>query len=199
MKLSDWARQNGLSYRTAWRLFKNDGLPVSAQQLKTGTILVTEKEPMRRSNSVTVYARVSSRDQKKDLDTQVSRLCVFATSKGLSVSQVVTEIGSGMNAHRAKLLRLLEDAEIHCILVEHRDRLTRFGFEYLEALMRSSGRTLLVLEEKEMDGDKSDLVRDMIEILTSFCARLYGKRSAENRAKKAVRFLEEVHANHSES
>lgn len=195
MKLSDWARKNGVSYRTAWRLFKEGKLPVPSQQLQTGTILVSEETAIKKPSAVTIYARISSRDQKKDLDTQVARLCIFANSKGFVVSQVVTEIASGMNGKRPKLTQLLADKEINCILVEHRDRLTRFGFEYIEVLLKSSGRSILVLEKKEIEEDKDDLVRDMIEILTSFCARLYGKRSAENRAKKAVQFIEGMNAN----
>ena len=104
MKLSGWAKKNGLSYRTAWRLFKEGKLPVQAQQLQTGTILVCEEPGIEKKvNEVAVYARVSSHDQKKDLDTQVARLCVYATSKGLVVSHVVTEIASAMNGNRRKL------------------------------------------------------------------------------------------------
>ena len=196
MKLSEWAKRNGLTYRTAWKLFKDGKFPVPTQQLQTGTILVAEDPVPFKSNEVAIYARTSSRDQKKDLDTQVARLCVYATSRGLVVSQVVTEIASGMNGSRSRLIHLLENGKVNCILVEHRDRLTRFGFEYIEALMRSSGRSILVLEEKEIKEDKDDLVRDMIEVLTSFCARLYGKRSAENRARKAIRILERENADH---
>lgn len=197
MKLSEWAKRNGLSYRTAWKLFKDGNLPVSVQQLKTGTILVSEENDERkRLNAVAIYGRTSSRDQKKKLDSQVARLCQYATSHGMVVSEVVTEIGSGLNGNRKKLIRLLKNKEVHCILVEHRDRITRFGFEFLEAALESAGRSILVMEEKELPGDKKDLVRDMIEVLTSFCARLYGRRSAEHRVKKAVRVLEGADADH---
>jgi putative resolvase len=96
---------------------------------------------------------------------------------------VVAEIGSGLNGHRPKLMKLLSDPAVSRIVVEHRDRLMRFRAEYVEAALSAQGRKLVVLDEREL---KDDLVQDMIEVLTSFCARLYGRRSARNRAKKAV-------------
>ena len=98
------------------------------------------------------------------------------------------EIGSGLNKHRPKLLNLLSDSEVQIILVEHRDRLMRFGSEYVEATLASQGRRLLIADPQEL---KDDLVQDMIEILTSFCARLYGRRSAKNKAKKAVKAIQD--------
>jgi len=132
---------------------------------------------------VALYARVSSRDQRKDLERQKGRLVTFATRRGQRVGKVVEEVGSGLNGHRSRLLALLSDPTIGAIVVEHRDRLTRFGSEYIEAALAASGRRLIVVEERELD---DDLVRDMTDVLTSFCARLYGKRSARNRARRAL-------------
>jgi putative resolvase len=131
MKLSAWAKQQGISYRTAWRWFKAGSLPVPSQQLPSGTIIVSEPD-QKNSNSVAIYARVSSHDQKKDLDRQVARLVVHANQNGLTVFKTFTEIGSGLNGHRPKLMKLLADNSIKMILVEHRDRLMRFGIEYVE-------------------------------------------------------------------
>lgn len=86
-------------------------------------------------------------------------------------------------------MRLLSDPEVTTIIVEHRDRLARFGFEYIEAALMAQGRKIIVMEPGEV---KDDLVQDMIEVLTSFCARLYGKRSARNRVKKAMEVIENV-------
>ena len=137
--------------------------------------------------SVVIYARVSGHDQKRDLDAQVGRLAAFASERGLAVRQVVTEIGSGLNSHRPRLLRLLQDATAETIVVEHRDRLMRFGFECVESALKAQSRTVLVMDttlsQPEM---KDDLVQDMKDVLTSFCARLYGRRSARHRAKKAL-------------
>jgi predicted site-specific integrase-resolvase len=188
MKLADWARQQGIDYKTAYRWFRQGILPVPARQLPTGTILV-QPPGVEGVRGVALYARVSSNDQKTDLERQLARLVQHATESGLNVAKCVTEIGSGLNGHRPKLLKLLGDREISGIVVEHRDRLARFGAEYIEAAMTLSGRRLIVVDEDEM---KDDLVQDMFDVLTSFCARLYGRRSAKNKAKRALEAVQEA-------
>jgi putative resolvase len=183
MKLSDWARKQGVSYLTAWRWFKSGKLPVPARQLPSGTILVAEPFPEGRT---VLYARVSSADQKEDLERQVERLKAFAQAQGWQEYEVVAEVGSGLDGRRRKLLRVLKDPLVGRIVVEHRDRLARFGFEMLEAALYASGKRLVVVEEGEV---KDDLVRDLLEILTSACGRLYGRRSARNRAKRALEVM----------
>ncbi|MEU9446522.1 IS607 family transposase [Streptomyces sp. NPDC048304] len=126
------------------------------------------------------YCRISSADP--DLDRQVARVVQGATGLGLPVAEVVTEVGSGLNGRRRKLHRLLSDPQAAVIVVEHRDRLARFGVEHLEAVLAASGRRLVVLDPTET---ADDLVRDITEVLTSMCARLYGRRAA-NRAARAV-------------
>ena len=185
MKLSVWARRQGISYQTAWRWVKDDVMPVPWRQLPTGTILVdTSSDEL--VGGVALYARVSSHDQRADLDRQLARLSVYAAEHSLHVVESVSEVGSGLNGKRRALLRLLSDARIETIVVEHRDRLARFGSDYIEAALAASGRKLIVVDPSEM---KDDLVADMISILTSFCARLYGKRSARNRAISIERAL----------
>jgi putative resolvase len=130
-----------------------------------------------------LYARVSSHDQKSDLDRQVARLSTWAAQAGGQVVRVEAEIGSGMNGSRSKVRRLLADPAVTTVVVEHRDRLGRMNTELVEAALSAHGRRLVVLDDGEVD---DDLVRDMVEVLTSFCARLYGRRSARNRALKAV-------------
>ena len=88
-----------------------------------------------------------------------------------------------LNGKRRKFLALLRDPSVTTIVVEHRDRFARFGAEYVEAALAASGRGLLVVDPAEVD---DDLVRDVTEILTSLCARLYGRRAAANRAARAV-------------
>jgi putative resolvase len=186
VKLSAWAKQQGICYQTAWEWFRDGKLPVPAEQMATGTILVYPPAETSRnggSTKVALYARVSSADQAADLDRQLGRLAVFASARGLSVVSSVTEVGSGLNGHRPKLTRLLQTPSVDVIVVEHRDRLCLFGFEYLEAALKAQGRSFLVVETNEIE---SDLVRDMTEVLTSLCARLYGKRSAKRRAEKAL-------------
>jgi putative resolvase len=107
----------------------------------------------------------------------------WATPQGLVVDEVVCEVGSGLNGKRPRLRRLLAEPQATTIVVEHRDRLARFGVEQLEAALAARGRTLVVVDPGETD---DDLVRDMIDVLTSFCARLYGRRGARNRAMRAL-------------
>jgi len=174
----------GVHYQTAWRWFRDGKLPVPAVRTPSGMILV---EVPRRDGGgegrTVVYARVSSHDQLRDIDRQVARAVGWATGQGMEVSEVVTEVGSGMNGRRRKLSRLLADRTVATIVVEHRDRLARFGVENLEAALSAHGRRVAIVDDAELD---DDLVRDMTEVLTSFCARLYGRRGARNRAEKAL-------------
>lgn len=132
---------------------------------------------------VVIYARVSSHDQRADLDRQVARLTAWATGQRLQVGQVVCEVGSGLNGKRPKLRRILSDPDVRVIVVEHRDRLARFGVEHLEAALAAQGRRIVVADPGETT---DDLVRDVIEVLMSMCARLYGRRGARNRAMRAL-------------
>jgi len=181
VKLPDWARTQGISYRTAWEWFKRGTLPVPARNLSTGTILV-ELSPAP-SGEVALYARVSSPDQKDDLDRPLGRPAHWASTEHLTVTRTAKEIGSGLGGHRRKLLALLGDPGLSGIVVEHRDRLARFGGEYLAAALAASGRKLWVLDQGEM---REDLVQEMVEVLTRSRARLYGRRSARNRAPRAL-------------
>lgn len=186
VNLSEWAERVGISKFTAYRWFREGTLPVPATRAGR-LILVDVDSPRHRACRTVVYARVSSHDQRGGLDRQVARMAQWATAQALSVDEVVTEVGSGMNGHRRKLARLLTDATATTIVVEHRDRLARFGVEYLEAALSAQGRRVVVVDDGEV---QDDLVRDMTEVLTSFCARLYGRRGARNRAEKALRCAE---------
>jgi putative resolvase len=184
MKLSEWAAQQGVHYQTAWRWWKAGTLPVPARQLASGTILVDVPAAATGSAGRTaVYARVSSHDQHAELDRQVTRAVRWASAQRLAVDQVVTEVGSGLNGRRPKLARLLADAQTTTIVVERRDRLARFGVEHVQAALAAHGRRVLVADPDETT---DELVRDMVEVLTSFCAGLYGRRGARNRALRAV-------------
>lgn len=135
-----------------------------------------------------LYARVSSHDQRADLDRQVARLSEWAAKTGQPVVRVEAEVGSGMEGSRTKLCRLLARPKVSTVVVEHRDRLARMNAELVGPALSAHGRRLVVIDEGEVD---DDLVRDMTEVLTSFCARLYGRRCARNREQsKALRCAE---------
>ena len=177
MKLTTWAKQQGISYTTAWRWWKAGKVPVASEQVASGTIIVYAHGNLQ---GVAIYARVSSADQKADLDRQIVRLTKHAMREHMVVVDVIREVGSGLKGRRPVLLR---NTETRTILVEHRDRLMRFGFKYVEAALAAQERRIFVVDPVEV---ADDLVRDVTEVVTFLCTRLYGKRSAANRARRAV-------------
>ena len=179
MKLSLYARQVGVSYRTAFRWFKS-GM-IQGHQMDTGTILITE--PVETPTvpgyptKVAIYTRVSVAENKENLDGQAKRLQDHCAA-------LVKEIGSGVNDTRPKLMKLLTDPLVTRIVVEHKDRLTRFGFNYIEQLLKLQERSIEVINLAE--NGKEDLVQDFVSIVTSFCARLYGQRGSKRRAERII-------------
>ncbi len=173
--------------KTAYRWWREGTLPVPARQINARVILVDDPGAAARvagEGSVGLYARVCSHDQKADLDRQLARLSEWAAREGVRVERIEAEVGSGMNGSRSKVRRILADPKVQVVVVEHRDRLGRMNTELVEAALSAHGRRLVVVDDGEVT---DDLVRDMTEVLTSFCARLYGRRSARNRAEKALR------------
>ncbi|MFE5088501.1 IS607 family transposase [Streptomyces mirabilis] len=186
MNLTEWARSQGIAPRTAYRWFREGTLPVPAERVGPRTILVNIDANTSASvtGGVGLYARVSSHDQKPDLERQTARLAEWAAKAGHTVVRIESEIASGMSGGRTKARRLLADPKVTIVVVEHRDRLGRMNTELVEAALEAAGRRLVVLDAGEVE---DDLARDMVEVLTSFCARLYGRRSAKDRAKKALK------------
>lgn len=184
MNLTEWAKAQDVHPQTAYRWFREGTLPVPAVRVGPRTVLVNPEAIGQSARGVGLYARVSSHDQKTDLDRQMARLSQWAADAGVAVVRCESEVGSGMNGARTKVRRLLSDPEVMTVVVEHRDRLGRMNTELVEAALSAAGRKLVVLNDGEFE---DDLVRDMTEVLTSFCARLYGRRSARNRALKALR------------
>jgi len=185
MKLSTYAKQLGVSYQTAWRLFKDGKL--NAYKLPTGTVIVREEESQGSEQSVAIYCRVSSSENKGNLESQKKRLLDYCAAKGYKVSRVITEVGSGINDTRKQWLSLLQDRMIRIIVVEHKDRFTRFGFTGYKTLLNTAGRDIEVVNEAE--NGKEDLLQDLVSIITSFCARLYGQRRCKGKTEKIIQEL----------
>jgi putative resolvase len=184
VNLTEWARAQGVHPQTAYRWFRQGTLPVPAVRVNERTVLVSPDAPAETAPAAFgLYARVSCDDQKSDLDRQVRRLTGWAAEAGGTVVRVEVEVGSGMNGSRAKVRRVLADPRVRTVVVEHRDRLGRMNTELVESALAAHGRRLVVLDDGEVN---DDLVGDMVEVLTSLCARLYGRRGARNRALKAV-------------
>ena len=185
MKLSTYAKQLGISYQTAWRLFKDGKL--NAYKLPTGTVIVREEESQGSEQSVAIYCRVSSSENKGNLELQKSRLLDYCAAKGYKVSRVITEVGSGINDTRKQWLSLLQDRMVRIIVVEHKDRFTRFGFTGYKTLLNTDGRDIEVVNEAE--NGKEDLLQDLVSIITSFCARLYGRNRCKRKTEKIIQEL----------
>ena len=159
MKLSDYAKQAGISYQTAWRMWKRGEL--NAYQLPTGTIVVRTDEAETVCEPVAcIYSRVSSAENKSNLEAQAERLTNYAIARGYHIYKVV---------------------------VEHKDRLARFGTNYLKILLEKTGKKLEIVNEA--DNGKDELMQDLVAIITSFCARLYGLRRSKRKTEKIIEEL----------
>ena len=188
MKLSQYAKQQGISYKTAWRWYKAGQL--DAYQTPTGMVVVRDPKEVRPvTGRIALYARVSSIGQKEDLDRQVQRLKDYGAAKGYQVSKEVTEIASGLNDQRPKLEKLLADTSIGTIIVENRDRLTRFGSHYIETLLQAQGRHLEMIFPTDT-GD--ELVDDFVAVITRMAARISGRRQSKRLAEKIKQCVEHV-------
>lgn len=185
MKLSVYAKQVGVTYKTAWQWWKAGQL--DAYQLPTGTVIV--REPVAQAVGVALYARVSSADQKNDAARQMQRLQEYAAARGYQVAAEVTEIASGLNDERPKLKKLLTNPKIGVLVVEHRDRLTRFGYGYIATLLEQQGRRVEAIYPSDT-GD--DLVDDFVAVMTSMAARIYGRRHSKRQAERIRACVEQV-------
>ena len=189
MKLSDYAKQVGVTYKTAWQWWKAGQL--DAYQLPTGTIIVRESQTA--ASGVALYARVSSADQKDDAVRQMQRLRDYAAARGYAVVAEVTEIASGLNDERPKLKQVLTNPTVGVIVVEHRDRLTRFGYGYIAALLAQQGRRVEAMYPDPSDtGDGEGLVDDFVAVITSMAARIYGRSNSKRRAERIRACVEHV-------
>lgn len=151
-------------------------------------IRIIEDEDKKLTDAVGIYARVSSSENKGNLERQKERLENYCAARGYKILRTVTEIGSGLNDKRPKLENLLTDESIKLIVVEHSDRLARFGLNYIQKLLELQGRKIEVINEQSNDRD--DLMQDFVSIITSFCARLYGMRRNKRRTEQIIQELE---------
>jgi predicted site-specific integrase-resolvase len=190
MKLSDYAEQLGISYQTAWRHFKAGKIPYPTRKLPSGTVIVdyNPDASLQMKGNAAIYARVSSAENKDNLERQAERLVNYATARGYKVQHIVKETGSGLNDNRKKLERLLTKDDYEVLIVEHRDRLARFGTNYMDVLLKRCGITLDIVNSVEDKRD--DLMTDLVAIITSFAARLYGQRRGKRKTEKIIATLQ---------
>lgn len=187
IKLSTFAKLNDVTQRTVWNWINKGMIKFEKTSTNRVFILVDEENPSMKNLRVAVYARVSSSENKSNLERQKDRLVSYANAKGYQIEKIVTEIGSGLNDNRPKLEKLLIDKTIDIIIVEHKDRLARFGINYIEKLLELDGRKIEIVNP-QLD-EKDDLMQDFVSIITSFCARLYGKRRTKRQTEKLIQEL----------
>jgi putative resolvase len=111
----------------------------------------------------------------------------YCNAKGYKVEKIIEEFGSGINDKRPKLEKLLKEQDFTKIVVEHKDRLSRFGFNYLEVLLNKNNIDIEVINN--VDTDEEDIIQDFISIITSYCARIYGKRRSKRNTEKLIKEL----------
>lgn len=183
-KLSEYAKNNGIKYGTAY-LHYQKGLIKNIKILESGTILVgIDDDSTNNENRIAIYSRVSSNAMKENLYRQAERLENYAINNGYQIIHSIKEIASGMNDTRPKLQELLKKNDFDFLLVEHKDRLTRFGFNYIETLLNKDNKKIIVVNHKKNDNE--NLMEDLISIIYSFSARMYGQRKAKVKSKNII-------------
>lgn len=197
LRISEAANKLGVSVKTIRRwdhsglieCFRTVGghrrfLLIEIQRIREGR----ERAPDTRNTAI--YARVSSHDQKQkgDLKRQIEQARVFCKSNTQSELLIFQDVGSGLNVKRKGLIRLcqsIEKGNIKRVVLTYPDRLTRFGFQYLERYFASFNTSIQVIHQKANQTLEDELVQDLIAIVTSFSGRIHGLRSAKARARRA--------------
>ena len=187
IKLSTFAKLNNVTQRTVWNWISKGLVNFERTLTNRIVILVDEDNPTMKKRRVAIYARVSSSENKSNLERQKDRLISYANAQGYQIEKVVSEVGSGLNDNRPKLEKLLTDKTIDIIIVEHKDRLARFGVNYIEKLLALDDRKIEIVNPQMNERD--DLMQDFVSIITSFCARLYGKRRTKRQTEKIIEEL----------
>lgn len=190
MKVTEYAKMMGIHRLTVTKNF-HKGLIPGYQDETTKTIYIENPEYAtnkhnKPANKAILYARVSSTTNKPSLDEQINRMRAYAAAKGYTVADEVKEIASGLNDQRPKLQKILKRNDYDILISEHKERLTRFGFGYLETLLAEKGVTIDIINQAENKDE--ELMNDFISIVTSFCHRIYGR----NRKKKTEEIISNI-------
>lgn len=184
-KISQYAKKFNVTTRTVWNWIYAGKLHI--ERTDTNRVLIVDDEDCDIKQHVAIYARVSSSENKSNLETQKQRLLDYCAAKGYQVKQIVTETGSGLNDKRPKLESLLTDYSIKIIVAEHTDRIAIFGLNYINKLLEMQGRRFEIINSS--NDDKKELIDDFVAIITSFCARIYGHRRSKRKTEKIIEKL----------
>ena len=189
MKLSKWAKEHGYTYQGAYEMFARGQLP-EAFRLASGHIMVPVQEPTTASSipqNTVIYCRVSTPKQKGDLERQVESASSFCVANGWVVSNIYKEVASGLNDSRKQLTAMLENNNISRVVVTNKDRLTRFGFNYIKLFLASKGCELVVMNQATEC--QHDLMDDFVSVITSMAARVYGLRRHKSHTESIIKSL----------
>ena len=198
IKPSEYAKIMSITKKTVYIHFHNGQIP-GYQDPNTGTIYLENPEFNQNNNKddrltkVVLYARTSSYQNKQLVEDQLDRLRQYATSKGYTIVREIKEFGSGLNDNRKQLNSLFNDNSFDIIIVEHKDRLTRFGFNYLEHLFNNNNQRIEAINH--VNNADEDIIDDFTSIITFFCARIYGKRRSKGKSTKMIGELNENTSN----
>lgn len=138
-----------------------------------------------KAGKAVIYARVSSNNQKDDLNNQIEFLKQYANAKGMIIDEILEDIGSGLNYNRKKWNQLIDrcmTGEIACVVIAHKDRFIRFGYEWFERFLQSNGTEIIVVNNEKMSPEQ-ELVNDLISIIHVFSCRIYGLRKYKNKIR----------------
>ena len=166
IKLSQYAKEKGIHYNTAYNHFNDGKIDGAYKEEGTLSIYVPRNWNIKKEFkelTCIIYTRVSSSENKANLETQLERLRNYASIKGYTIIDEIKEIGSGVNDNRKKLNKLLSRRDYQIILVEHKDRLTRFGFNYIQTLMEADDRLIDVANLKERSKKTTDKIIKTLE------------------------------------
>lgn len=192
-KLTEAARLLGINEWTLRRWVYSGKAPFIKNE--TGRVFIPSwwieeqsgEKPPSTNVRCAIYVRESSTENKAAMGSQADGLRKYAEAKGYQIVHLVSEFGSGVNDNRPKLHALLKRRDFDVLLVEHKDRLTRFGFRWFETLCPFQIEVINIAENSV-----NDLMEDLIAILTSFAARLYGQRRGRKKTEAAILALQET-------
>lgn len=184
IKLSAYAKLNNISYKTAHNHYKNNKIAGKTKVLPSGSILVSmEDDNVFVDRDCIIYCRVSSPSKKDDLNRQIQHCTDYATANGYNITKVYKEVASGMNDNRRELNKVFTELSTKkfTLIVENKDRLTRFGFNYIDKMFKLNECKITVINNS--DDDQQDLMKDLVSVITSFCCRLYGLRRGATKSR----------------
>ncbi len=183
-RFRDWAKENGLSYYTAWRWNKRGRMPkgIEVRQMPSGMLMVYEK-PSGKSledydSGAVVYASINVREDGKELERQAQMCTSFCLARGWQVSQVVKERAGGPGAKQTKLLRLIESRPKRLVVL-HRNRLSRYNFDLIKSLLFQIGCHLVVADESPNSLNGPGAMEDLIEVIALTFRKHYGPKKGQ--------------------